>query len=218
MTNLNTKIKNIVGIVLLALSFFGISNLTVVQAADPIKLPALEVTYENPLSVSSFTDLIKGFLTKIQAIVGWLAVIMIVVGGLVYITAFGKSSQIELGKKILTYALLGFILAVAAPSILKEIFDLASSGEGTTNSNVIQEAKSVRDIIASVMRFIILLVGVISTIAFVVTGIQFIASGGDGGRADKARKGLMYAIIGVAISGAALIILRQVLTLMGIAT
>ena len=175
----------------------------------------MEVEYKNPLKVDSFTDLIKNFLTQLQAIIGWLAVIMIVVGGIVYITSTGRSSQIDLGKKILTYALLGFALAVAAPSILKEIFDLASSGRGATNSNVIEGAKSIKDIAESVMSFVIALIGVIATIGFVISGVLFIAAGGDSGRAEKARKGLTYAIIGVTVAGAALIITKWAFKLMG---
>ena len=214
---------NIIKIIMPVIVFFGIGHFTLAATPatvghKPIALPDLEVTYENPLKVNSFTQLVRGFLIQVQAIIGWLAVIMIVIGGVVYITATGRSSQIELGKKILTYALLGFILAIAAPSILKEIFDLASSSKGTTNSDIIKNAKSLKDVIGSVMTFIIALVGVISAIAFVITGFQFIAAGGDGGRADKARKGLTYAIIGVAISGAALIVVKQVLWMMGITT
>jgi hypothetical protein len=211
--------KNILKLIVPVIIFFTMGNF--VMAAEesmhkPIKLPNLEVTYENPLKVNSFTQLVRGFLTQVQAIVGWLAVIMIVVGGIVYMTATGRSKQIELGKTILTYALLGFVIAVAAPSILKEIFDLASSGKGTASSNVIKESKDIKDIVGSVMTFVIALVGVISAIAFVITGFQFIAAGGDGGRADKARKGLTYAIIGVTVSGAALIVVKQLLVLMGI--
>jgi hypothetical protein len=219
-TNIKIKTKNIIGIITLVIVFLGVGNFTSITKAapPPIELPGLEVTYQNPLKVNSFTGLVTGFLTQVQAIVGWLAVIMIVVGGIVYMTATGRSKQIELGKTILTYALIGFALAVAAPSILKEIFDLASSGEGSISNNAIQEAKSIEVIIGDVMTFIIMLVGVISAIAFVITGFQFIAAGGDGGRADKARKGLTYAIIGVTVAGAALIVVRQVLIMMGIAT
>jgi hypothetical protein len=181
-----------------------------------ISLPTLTVTYENPLKVNSFTDLVRNFLTQLQAVIGWITVIMIVVGGLVYITATGRSSQIELGKKIITYALLGFILAVAAPSILKEIFDLASSGKGSPGSDVIEGAQEIKVIVGDVMTFVIALVGVIATIAFVITGIQFIAAGGDSSKAEKAKKGLTYAIIGIAVSGAALILVREILKLMGI--
>ncbi len=179
-------------------------------------VPEVQFEYHNPLQVNSFTGLISHFLAGLQAIVGWLAVIMIVVGGIVYITSAGKSGQLELGKKILTFALLGFAIAVAAPSILKEIMALVGNGQGTSNGgSVIARATDVRVILMRILSFVITLVGVIATIGFVISGFNFIAVGGDSGRADKARKGLMYSIIGVVVAGTALIVIRQVLVLLG---
>ena len=199
----------LVGLIILEIPVFG-------QAAEPIEpLPTVSFDYQNPLEVNSFTALIGGFLSTLQGIIGWLAVIMIVVGGIVYITSAGRTSQLELGKKILTFALIGFALAVAAPSILKEIMNLASGGEGSTDNNVISQATDIKDILAGIMHWVISLVGVIAIIGFVVSGLNFIVAGGDTGRADKARKGLMYSIIGVVVAGMALLLLKQVLILLG---
>ncbi len=179
-----------------------------------LQLPALEVTYQNPLSVNSFTALIGNFLAKLQAIIGWLAVIMIVIGGLVYITSTGRSAQIELGKKIITYALIGFAIAVAAPSILKEIVELARSS-GSGGGDVIRNAKPIKAIIESALNFILVVFGIIATISFAISGILFILAGGDTGRGEKARKGLFYSIIGVVVAGVSLIIVKQVFALIG---
>ncbi len=179
-----------------------------------LQLPALEVTYQNPLNVNSFTALIGNFLAKLQAIIGWLAVIMIVIGGLVYITSTGRSAQIELGKKIITYALIGFAIAVAAPSILKEIVELARSS-GSGGGDVIRNAKPIKAIIESALNFILVVFGIIATISFAISGILFILAGGDTGRGEKARKGLFYSIIGVVVAGASLIIVKQVFALIG---
>lgn len=215
-TELGKKKKNIIKVIMLIIIFFGVGVFVpAVDAAEPIALPNLEVTYQNPLRVNSFTALVTGFLTQVQAIVGWLAVIMIVVGGIVYIASAGRTSQLELGKKILTFALIGFALAVAAPSILKEIMNLANGGEGSTDNNVISQATDIKDILAGIMRWVISLVGVIAIIGFVISGFNFIVAGGDTGRADKARKGLMYSIIGVVVAGMALLLLKQVLILLG---
>ena len=195
--------------------FLLLGFLVVVQIATAQTLPYTQVNYANPLRVNSFTALIGGFLSTLQGIIGWLAVIMIVVGGVVYITSAGRSSQLELGKKIITFALLGFALAVATPSILKEIMNLASGGAGSQNNNVISQATDVRVILANILRWVISLVGVIATIGFVISGFNFILAGGDTSRADKARKGLMYSIIGVVVAGMALILIKQVLILLG---
>jgi hypothetical protein len=194
----------------LLLGLFGLSNFL-----DAQTLPYTQVTYQNPLRVNSFTELIGGFLARLQAIIGWLAVIMIVVGGVVYITSAGKSSQLELAKKIITFALIGFALAVAAPSILKEIVALTGNGQDH-GSQVIAQATPVREILLRILRWVISLVGVVATIGFVISGFMFIASGGDTGRAERARKGLFYSIIGVLVAGTALLVVRQVLVLLGI--
>ena len=197
------------------LAFGSFVNFTKAEV-NHASIPQVQFEYQPPLNVTSFTGLISHFLAGLQAIIGWLAVIMIVIGGIVYITSAGKSSQLELGKKILTFALLGFAIAVAAPSILKEIMALAGNGSGTSNGgSVIAQATDVRVILMKILDFIITLVGIIATIGFVISGFNFIAAGGDSGRADKARKGLMYSIIGVVVAGTALIVIRQVLILLG---
>jgi type II secretory pathway component PulF len=178
-------------------------------------LPELQFEYENPLQVNSFTELIKNFLAKLQAIIAWLAIIMIVIGGIIYITSAGKTSQIELGKKIITFALIGFAIAVAAPSILKELVDLARSGQGATSSQFIDQATRIKVILLKILQFTISLIGVIAIIGFTVSGILFVTSAGDSNRATKARYGLIYSLIGVAVAGATLILIKQILILLG---
>jgi len=212
------KNKKIVasGLILLFLVFFGsLVEESFVLAAD--SQPILTVNYQSPLKVNSITGLLSGFLARLQAVVGWLAVIMLVVGGVVYITSAGRSSQIELGKKIITYALLGFALAVAAPSILKEIVNLAGLGEGQNGAGgeIVSRATDLRVILLRVLRWILTLLGAIAMIGFMVSGINFILAGGDSGRADNARKGLMYSIIGVVVAGVSLIIVKEILVLLG---
>ena len=211
-------IKNLGRILFIGLFCLGI-NIGIVMAdegdAGKITLTKLKVTYENPLSVGSFTELIGNFLVQVQATIGWLAVIMIVIGGIIYITSTGKNSQVELGKKILTFALLGFVIAVAAPSILKELADLASSGEGSSSSDVINQAHEFKQIAGDVLSFVITLIGVIATIGFVISGTLFVLAGGDTSRVEKAKKGLVFSIIGISIAGAALVIVQQILAFMG---
>ncbi len=140
---------------------------------------------------------------------------MIVVGGIVYIASAGKTEQIELGKKIITFALIGFILAVAAPSILKEIVELARSGEGSNTSDVINQAKPFRVILLNILRWITNIFGLLAIISFFVSGFLFLFSAGETTRADNARKGLIYSIIGVAVAGGALIVIKQLLVIFG---
>ena len=108
---------------------------------------AFNYNYANPLSPThnNLTSLLEGFLVSIQGIAGWLAVIFIVIGGVLYLTAAGKDSQITLAKNTIIYALIGFALAVAGPSLLKEIKDLVLGAGG--GGYVIINANSIYDIL-----------------------------------------------------------------------
>ncbi|MEA2006808.1 MAG: hypothetical protein U9O20_01445 [Patescibacteria group bacterium] len=169
--------------------------------------------YPNPLTVNSFTGLLSNFLASVQGIVGWLAVIMIVIGGVVYITSGGHSSQVSLAKTIITFALVGFAIAVAAPSLLREIRDIAAGGVGG-GPGLISTATPVATIIENIMNFALTIIGVLATIGFVVSAIMYISAGGDTSRAETAKRMMFYSILAVTIAGASLIILKQVIALL----
>ncbi len=170
--------------------------------------------YPNPLTVNSFTQWFSNLLVQIQGIVGWLAVIMIVVGGMIYLTSGGRATQITLAKTIITFALVGFAIAVAAPSLLREIRDIAAGGVGG-GGELITNATPIVDIVTNVMNFALTIIGILATIGFIISGIMYISAGGDSLRAQTAKRMLLYSVIAVAITGASLIILKQVLQLLG---
>lgn len=170
-------------------------------------------SYSNPLTVDSFSEWFRNLLVNIQGVVGWLAVIMIVVGGVIYITAGGSVRQVTLAKMIIIFALVGFAIAVAAPSLLREIGDLATAGI-PAGPGLIASATPVPVIVARVMDFLLTLIGMLAIVGFVWGGIMYLTSGGDSNRAQTARRAVIYSIIAICISGAALIILRQVIEIL----
>ncbi len=60
-------------------------------------------------------------LNFLLSIVGVIAVIMLVVGGMTYLTAAGDESKAEAGKKIVTYSIIGIIVALSALVIVTQI-------------------------------------------------------------------------------------------------
>ena len=173
----------------------------------------ISFNYGDPLTVTSFSDLFGNFLVNVQGVVGWLAVIMIVIGGIVYITSGGSPNQITLGKSIVVYAMTGFAIAVAAPSLLKEIRDIASAGLAG-GPGLIATAKPVQAIVTDVMDFLLTAIGMLAIIGFIIGGILYISAGGDTQKADTAKKTVFYSTLAITISGAALIILRQVIQIL----
>ncbi len=59
---------------------------------------------------ASFNDLMLALQTRVGGIVGGLAVFMVIVGGIVYATSQGNSSQMNEGKEIIAYAIGGLLL------------------------------------------------------------------------------------------------------------
>lgn len=70
------------------------------------------------------TDIEKGILNLINWVLGFIsmiAVLMVIWGGVQYLTSAGDESKAENGKKTLTYAFLGLIIAGLAYGIIEVI-------------------------------------------------------------------------------------------------
>lgn len=167
--------------------------------------------YDNPLGVSSVTEWLGNLLSGIQSIVGWLAVIMIFVGGIMYIFSGGSQGQVTLAKNIIIAALVGFAIAVAAPSFLKELKDLMDSGGGS-GADAIDNANSFKNIAINVLKFLLGVVGTLALIGFAIGGVLYLTAFGDQPKTDLAKKMVLYSIIAIGVSGASIILLNSVLS------
>lgn len=168
--------------------------------------------YNSPVKAKSFTQLITNIMLGIQKTVGYLAVIFIVIGGIMYILS-GGAGMTSLAKATITWALAGFAIAVAGPSLLKEVYTIVSTG-GSSGASVIDNATPIKQIVANVLMFLLSGVGILAIIGFVVSAIMFITAAGNTSQAESARKGVTYTIIGIVLAGAGLIIVNQVIQVM----
>lgn len=69
----------------------------------------------------SLSQIATNVLNFLLGIFGVLSMIMLVIGGLTYVTAAGSEERIDKGKKIFTYALIGIVVAMSALVIVKQI-------------------------------------------------------------------------------------------------
>lgn len=80
-----------------------------------------------------------GTFSKITSImlfvIGAIAVIMIVIGGLRYVLSGGDSSQITAAKNTILYAIIGIVVAILAYAIITFVINSFTAG-GTTGTNV----------------------------------------------------------------------------------
>ena len=70
---------------------------------------------------SSFSALLNNVVNYVAGLIATLAVIMIVISGIMYLTSAGIPSRTEAGKKALLYAVAGIAIALAAKGIVAAI-------------------------------------------------------------------------------------------------
>lgn len=70
---------------------------------------------------STLSGIATNVLNFLLSIVGVIGIIMLVVGGLMYLTAAGDEDRINSGKKIVNYSIIGIAIALAALVIVTQI-------------------------------------------------------------------------------------------------
>lgn len=77
------------------------------------------ITITNPLNVSTPQLLIGRVINSILGVVGSLALVMFVYGGLIWMTSSGSSDQVKKGKDILIWAVVGLVIIFSAYGIIR---------------------------------------------------------------------------------------------------
>lgn len=73
---------------------------------------------------ASPNNLIKNIVNVLLFIIGAISVVMIIVGGLLYVTSAGDSGGVTRAKATLTYAIVGLIVSFLAFAIVNFVFGL----------------------------------------------------------------------------------------------
>jgi hypothetical protein len=107
---MNGRIRRIIVI------FFS-SLLTSVAAGGPLAFASGAVTLPNPISATSFTQVVASITTYLIEIAIPLTAIMALVGGFQMITAAGNPEKFASGRKTLTYAAIGFVVVLLASGV-----------------------------------------------------------------------------------------------------
>jgi len=175
---------------------------------DVFSAPPADPAFKNPIAFASVDSLLAKIATTVQDIVAALAVLMIVVAGILYMTSAGDQGRVETAKKAVTAAIIGLALALAAPALLKEIYGVLGA---TQPAGTPQPTRDLTTIITETIKVLSGFVGSIAVLMLVVGGIMYITSAGDSTKADTAKNIIKYAIIGLVVAILSLIIVTQVI-------
>ncbi len=92
-----------------------------------INAPSATFSHIGDNGVSGIVNTITKFGGWLLLIAGALAVVMVVIGGLRYMTSMGNSQQAEAAKKTITYAIIGLIVIVLSAFIVRLTIFIANS-------------------------------------------------------------------------------------------
>ena len=151
---MKTKIIKLITLALTAISLVGLTSVAPVYAAndicsndhvsDEIKIASgcsKEDLIDSSTNVNNLEDTIIGILNGVIGLLSVVAIIVIIIGGVRYMTSSGDSAKLTKARDTILYAAIGLIICALAAVIVNFVVNNLIKGEGreTTTS---QESSS----------------------------------------------------------------------------
>ncbi len=126
--------------------------------------------------------------------VGYIALGFVIYGGYLYIMSQGDPSKMARGKKTLTSAIIGTIIAMLASVAVNTV----KVALGITSADVTAQNFD-QDTIAGAFTWAYTVAGLIAVIFIIKGGIEYIIGHGDPGKIRIAQQTVIYAVVGLVI-------------------
>lgn len=140
-----------------------------------------------------------------------IAVIIIVASGVRLVTA-GKKIEDIAGKQKehLKYAIIGLVVIIGADTLVRQIF-FGEHGEiyGST-TDLVDAAKRGNEQIRGLYNLMEMLLGALAVLMIIISGFMMVTSAGKEETNTKAKKQIMWAIIGLIVVGLAEFVVKDV--------
>jgi hypothetical protein len=147
-------------------------------------------------------------------VVAIISIIFIIIGGIMYMMAAGSEKMIDKAKAVITGAVVGLAIVMAAPAFLKQILEVLGASD---QSGQLAQALTIKQIATNVLNFLLSVTGIIAIISLIIGGSFYLTAYGDEDRIEKGKEIIKYSIIGIAVASAALVIVKQLASLIGMA-
>lgn len=178
----------------------------------------------------TFAKLIGQILRIVMAVAGLALLVMLLLGGLEWVTAGNDKGKLEKARGRMMQGALGiFVLgaSVAIFGVIQQILNIciisfgplscktgATAVVGSTNTGA-GYAISLGKFLTSMLTVVIAVAGLALLIMLLWGGISWITSGGDKSKAEEARSRITNAVIGIIVLAAAYALLLLVLQILG---
>lgn len=155
--------------------------------------------------VEDFGDLVSKIWSWGFVVILSLSVMMMVIGGILYMTSSGNEERLEKAREVMSGSLIasGIVLfSGVIQKVLRRPTEVITESGKTISLNELPIA------IQNATNVLLTLIGGIAILMLIVSGYQYATSRGDTEKLDRAKKGIFYAMIGLAISISAFLILN----------
>lgn len=129
-----------------AITVFGLMTLALLTISSiPTAFGSLISAQDNPSEIAGATggtgsirELVLKIVNYALGFLGLVAVIMVIYGGFLYVTAGGEQENVDKGKKILMYSMIGIILILLSFAIVNTVLGVASGGAASAGGGTLQ--------------------------------------------------------------------------------
>lgn len=200
----------------------------------PIIALAQETTQlENPLgSVSNPNELLARVAGGLAFVTGTLALLFVVLGGYMILSAAGNSERFDKGKKMITFAIIGLLVTTGSYQILTTTINILTGvavNEEDAGLKPFAQSATLIDPLGlttlpngempafvfygqRIIGFMVNLLGVAVVLMYVWGGLQWMLSAGSEDKVAKAKKTLLYATIGAAVVLSSYLLIKFIFT------
>jgi hypothetical protein len=148
-----------------------------------------QITFTNPLTPGNidFDQMLTRVLSWVFGFALVIGVLMVIIGGYMMVGSSGDPLKFATGRKTVIYALAGVAIITASRGIIALVGLVLPQG--------VDAGTAIYNIIVYAFGFLI----VISVLMLIVAGFLFATGGGNPEQVTKAKRWLIYALIGLAV-------------------
>ncbi len=177
----------------------------------PMAASAQSTPLDNPLGANTTPwELFSRIASGLNFVTGVIALVVVVVGGYMILTAAGNSERFGKGKRAVVFAIIGLIVTTASYTILITTINVLTGGSlpsFRSSSELVDPLSLTNDLSAfgvslyggRVLKFMVQGLGALTVLMFVWAGFLWLTAAGNQTRIEQAKKTLGYAIIGVVL-------------------
>ncbi len=159
---------------------------------DEVQMPEKGNEHE---AVQFIWVIILNILFDLMLAVGYLAIGFVIYGGYLYIMSQGDPGKVAKGKKTLTSAIIGTIIALVSSVAVNTVRVVL----GINQNDGWNQGQFTQDQVQNAFAWAYSMAGVIAVIFIIRGALEYLMSQGDPGKVRKATQSIIYAVVGLVI-------------------